>query len=59
MTKRISGVYLDNQNFKRIVFYVSKGWVMTTYNPEGKYCSHAHYDTKDIKIQISGMIKVS
>lgn len=53
-------VYEDFRGFTYTVFYAGKKdkWVMLTYNPEGKYCSHAHYTKEEIKIQTSGFKKV-
>lgn len=58
MTKKISGTYKDNQDFKHVVFWAGKGWIDSLYNPSGLYCSHTHITSEQIKAYLSYLKKV-
>lgn len=59
MTKKISGIYLDNQGYIYHIFYVWREWIVKLSNRYGAYCGHSHYTTRDIKKMLSGLTKVT
>lgn len=58
--KKLSGHYLDNQDFTHTVFYdfSKKKYIKITCNEIGAFCSSAEYTKKQIAIQIKGMVRL-
>ena len=57
--KKVSGIYIDNQEFVHTVYYrrETKNYVKLIHNPEGKFCSSAEYTKEEMINQVQGITR--